>query len=59
MTIGLLLFVLFCVDFDTGGAKRKEAFSVFAEIEDLFLGVESTVFGFVEMEFCHGNLYSL
>ena len=39
--------MFFGVDFDAGGAEGEEALGVFTEVEDLFLGVECTVFGFV------------
>jgi len=41
--------MLICVDFDASGTKRQQAFWVFAEIEDKFLRMESTMLGFVDL----------
>jgi hypothetical protein len=39
--------MLICMDLDAGGAKRKQAFRVFAEIEDQLLRMECTVLWFI------------
>ena len=41
--------MFFGVDFDAGRAERQQTLSVLTEVEDKLLGMEGTMFGFVDL----------
>lgn len=46
--------MLICVYFDAGRAERKQAFRIFAKVEDEFFGVKGTMLGLIDL-FRHLN----
>ncbi len=54
LTISLLRFMLFGMNFNAWRTQWKEAVWVFTEIEDKFLWMKGTMFGFIDL-FRHLN----
>ena len=54
LTVGLLGAMLFRVDSDAGGAEGQKTLLIFAEIEDIFFGVEGAALWLVDF-FRHRN----
>jgi len=46
--------MLFGVNLDAGGTKGQQTVRIFTEVEDHLLGMEGTMFGFVDL-FTHRN----